>query len=224
MSDKPNVERDFRWAESLRVEAFSDAVFAIIITLLVIEIRRPEVEPGELRSALLAAWPSYTAYILAFMYIGVIWLNHHALFQRIRYVDSPLLWINLGILGTSALMPFPTGVLAGAFQSGDRADQEVAVVVYALVACLMSAAWLPVFPYLHRHRQLAHGHVPELEFRRQYSRPVVGVACYAAAGVLGWYVSPWLAIAVFVGMVVYHAWTSQGVPRLFSTLIRRQPG
>jgi uncharacterized membrane protein len=147
------------------------------------------------------------------MYVGVIWLNHHALFQRIRYVDYPLLWINLGILGTSALMPFPTGVLAGAFELGSLSDQKAAVVAYAVVAGLMSAAWLPIFPYLHRHRYLAHSHVPESEFRVQYSRPIVGIISYVVAGILGWYVSPWIAIAIFAGMVVYHAWTSQGLRR-----------
>jgi len=170
----------------------------------------PETGPGGLSAALLHAWPSYAAYLLAFLYVGVIWLNHHALFLRLRYVDTRFMWINLGILGASALVPFPTGVLAGAFESGNLDDQRAAVVAYAAVAGLMSAAWLPVFPYLQRHRHLAHSHVPAAEFRHQYSRPIVGVVSYAAAAVLGWYVSPLLSCMIFLGMVVYHAWTSQG--------------
>lgn len=203
--------RNLRLADSDRAELFSDGVFAIIITLLVIEIKRPEPGHGELGMALLRAWPSYTAYVLAFLYIGVVWLNHHSLFQRIRYVDTRLLWINLGILGTSALIPFPTGVLAEAFQAGTISDQKAAIVLYAVVAGMMSAAWLPIFHYLHRNPHLAHTFVLESEFRAQYLRPVVGIVSYAVAGILGWYVSPWIAIVIFCGMVAYHAWTSQGL-------------
>lgn len=211
MTDKTALKKDFNYTDSFRLAGFSDAVFAIIITLLGIEIHRPDVAPGKLGEALLHGWPSYAAYILAFIYIGVVWLNHHALFQRIERVDHSLLWINLGILGTSALIPFPTGVLATAFQSGNLNDQQSAVVLYAIVAGLMSAAWLPIFPYLHKNRHLAYDDVPDTEFRGQYSRPIVGVAAYVLAGILGWFVNPWLAIIIFVGMVLYHAWTSQGL-------------
>ncbi|HYC94428.1 MAG TPA: TMEM175 family protein [Sphingomicrobium sp.] len=197
--------------DASRVVGFSDAFFAIIITLLVIEIRRPDAAHGELGSALLAAWPSYAAFALAFVYVGVIWLNHHGLFRLIESVDTRLNWINLLILGTAALMPFPTGVLAEAFQSGNIADQRAAVVLYGVVAGLMSAAWVPIFPYLERQRAKLAPTVPSGYFYAQRSRPWIGVFAYVVAILGGWLINPWLAILIFVLMVIYHAWTSEGV-------------
>jgi hypothetical protein len=82
-----------------RLEAFSDGVFAIAITLLVIEIRPPEVHEGErLAHALWAQWPSYVAYLVSFLTIGVIWLNHHRIFEQVARVDGPLLLLNLNLL------------------------------------------------------------------------------------------------------------------------------
>jgi uncharacterized membrane protein len=206
---------------SMRVEAFSDAVFAITITLLVIEITRPEIGNGELASALLHQWPEFLAFAVSFVYIGVVWLNHHALFASIRQVDFGLNWINLGILGTAALLPFPTGVLASALGEGSHTDQQAAVVLYGIVGALMSAAWLPVFPYLHRHSDLLVDPSEAQLFRAQRSRPWVGVISFSVAALVGYFLSPVIAILLFVWMIAYHAATSEGlhanrISRLFA--------
>ena len=91
-----------------RLEAFSDGVLAIAITLLVIDIRPPEIHEGErLAHALWAQWPSYVAYLVSFLTIGVIWLNHHRIFEQVTRVDGPLLLLNLNLLLWTALIPFP---------------------------------------------------------------------------------------------------------------------
>jgi uncharacterized protein GlcG (DUF336 family) len=105
----------------------------------------------------------------------------------------------------------PTGVLAEAYQTGTLMDQRAAVVLYASVAGLMSAAWLPVFPYLARHPELLETEGTATYFAKQWSRPVVGVVAYVVAAAAGWLLHPAVAIAVFAFMVIYHAWTSRGL-------------
>jgi uncharacterized membrane protein len=117
--------------ETARIEAFSDGVFAIAITLLILEIQVPPQTPhGSLRSALANLWPSYLAFLASFMTIGVMWLNHHRLFTLINKKDDGLIAFNLLLLLGVTWLPFPTALLAEHLL-GAHADQQVAGVVYA---------------------------------------------------------------------------------------------
>jgi len=96
-----------------RLVAFSDGVFAIAITLLILEIR-PPAEYGNLLHELAALWPSYLAYALTFLFIGQVWANHHVMFDHIRVADRVILLLNTLLLMIVAFLPFATSVLAGA--------------------------------------------------------------------------------------------------------------
>src|SRR5262245_670253 len=116
--------------ETNRIEAFSDGMFAIAITLLILEIKVPEPAVGHLTPALLKQWPSYVAFVLSFVYIGVMWMNHHRMFTHIRRSNDTLLILNLLLLLGITAVPFPTAVLAANLGTP---DQRTAAVFYNAV-------------------------------------------------------------------------------------------
>ena len=105
--------------ESRRAEAFSDGVFAIAITLLVLDLRLPGAGPEHhtLIYQLLHDWPQYFAYVVSFLTIGIMWMNHHTIFAHITRVDRPLLVINLLLLMAVVAIPFPTSLVAEHLQT-----------------------------------------------------------------------------------------------------------
>jgi len=141
-----------RW-ETARVEAFSDGVFAIAITLLVLEIGVDPADFDHLWQALADEWPSYLAYVTSFLTVGGVWLAHHRLFSHLRYVDPMLMRLNILLLMVASFLPFPTGLLAEAFDVSTSAERA-AVVVYGVTAGLIealiraSARWAAAHPDL----------------------------------------------------------------------------
>jgi uncharacterized membrane protein len=122
-----------RW-DTDRVEAFSDGVFAIAITLLVLDIRVEDYD--HLGHALAHEWPAYLAYVTSFMTVGGVWIAHHGLFTRLRFIDPVLLRLNLLLLLVAAFLPFPTGVLAQSFHASAHAER-IAVVFYGATALVI---------------------------------------------------------------------------------------
>lgn len=199
-----------------RVEAFSDGVFAIAVTLLVLDLKAPEHAPGQLLDGLLRQWPAYLGYLASFGYVAVIWLNHHQAFTAIRRVDRGVHLANLALLFTTALVPFPTAVLSQAFIDGaDTPDARTAVALYAGVLSAMCASWLLLFNRVARcpERLAADGADPGM-FAAQRFRSMAGLIAYLSAGAIGVVFSPLLALAVFVVMPAFYALNIPGMARL----------
>ncbi len=132
--------------ETQRIEAFSDGVFAIAITLLIIEIGVPHVTGDEsLSEALGDLWPSYLAYVLSFVMIGIYWANHHSLFRLFVRTDHYFLMLNVFFLMTIAFLPFPTAVLGEYLDDAEQRD--TAVTLYALGLLLPAFGWFIVWLY-----------------------------------------------------------------------------
>jgi len=188
-------ERPRRLSESSRVEAFSDGVFSIAITLLVLELAIPAVRGG-FESELMGESVSYLAYLVAFASIGVIWMGHHTVFSRVRAIDSGLLWRNLVLLLTVSVVPFPTAVIASAFRVGNERDQAAAVVAYAVAGVASGVAWLLLFSHLRAHRNLVDLDTDPKFFR--LTEPIVTLVGYAISALIGWFVSPAAALVIFL--------------------------
>jgi len=209
-----------RLSESTRVEAFSDAVMAIVITILVLELRVPAHEPGRLLPALMTMWAPVAAFLISFLRVSVIWLNHHGLFVHIRRVDRTVLWLNLGILLNCMIVPLPTAILADALRDGNPPDLRAATVLYALLAALQSVAWVPVFRHLHAHRELVEPGTDAAFFHTQPVRPWIAVGVDLAAAAVAM-VSPVVALVLWTLSVIYLGVTSDGVQTMSFVARRR---
>lgn len=189
-----------------RLEAFSDGIFAIAITLLVLEIKVPP--PGAaLGAELLHLWSSYLAYVVSFLVIGAIWINHHAMFQHIVRVDGMLLLLNVLHLMPIAFLPFPTAVLAEAFHRGT--DEPVAAAFYGgiltVIGIFVNAMWW----YAARGHRLLGTHLTAKEARQIGRRFLVGPTVYAIATVIA-LVFPWLAVLLFILLNLFYLWPRWG--------------
>jgi len=129
--------------ETGRMEAFSDGVFAIAITLLILEISVPESAFEDLWSGIAHQWPSYLAYVTSFLTIGGIWAAHHGIFRRLAYANQRLMALNLLLLMAVSFLPFPTKLMAEAIH--DEGASRTAVIFYGatllVISLLLSALW-----------------------------------------------------------------------------------
>ncbi|MEV5787145.1 TMEM175 family protein [Streptomyces sp. NPDC051639] len=206
-----------------RAEAFSDGVLAIVITLLVLHLKPPPIDAGRLLAQLLSQWPTYLAYVASYLYIAVVWLNHKAAFQRIKVMTRGLHWANLGVLFSTALLPWPTALVSEAIAEGNPPDDRVAVGLYAIIGAMLWVSWMIFFHVLFRHPELLEDSVDETFFHGERLRAVVGALLYAAAGLVGVLTIPALALAIFVLLPLFYGITSHGYAQLKVLGRRRLP-
>jgi TMEM175 potassium channel family protein len=183
-----------------RTEAFSDGVFSIAATLLVLDLKVPETTGG-LLPALVHAWPAYASYAVSFITIGIIWLNHHAIFHHLRRVDRTLQVLNLLLLMTVALIPFPTAILAKYLESGH--DQAVAGAIYGVTMTAMGASFGSLWTYVLWNDRLRASAIAPARKRSLLVRFAVGTPIYAA-GIGVAFVSAKLSLLIYALLAVYY--------------------
>jgi len=186
-----------------RVEAFSDGVLAVAITLLVLDLKVERNGPDGRSLAFQIAhnWPNYVAYAVSFIVIGVIWVNHHALFSLIAHVDRVFLFQNLILLMFVTTMPFTTSTLAKFITAGG-ADARWAVVLYGISNIGMSVGYSMMLHRMVHHGLLKDPVTPEVG-RTALRRFGMGLLAYPAATGLGLIWPPLMLIAAG-GLAVFY--------------------
>ena len=197
---------------SRRLEGFSDGVFAIAITLLVLDLgvpARDQVRSGGLGSALAHQWPSYFAYLVSFLVIGIIWVNHHTMFGKVTLVDRPVLFTNLALLLVVSVLPFPTRLLAEYLTAGSDAHIAAAIYSGAMLAmgCAYSLLWLAVT----RDAGLLDEHLDPAAGRAALRRFGVGNVAYLATIGLS-FVSAIAALSVHAALALYYCFDQLATP------------
>lgn len=170
-----------------RVEAFTDGVVAIIITIMVLELKVPH---GEDFSALLPLWPVFSSYVLSFIFVGIYWNNLHNMFHAVQRVDGRVLWANLHLLFWLSLMPVSTAFM------GENHFAPAPVAIYGIDLTCCAAAYWVLATQLHRL------HAEDTAFAKALGNDRKGkfslVLC--VVGVLLSFVSPWLGLACYVAV------------------------
>ena len=196
--------------ETGRVEAFSDGVFAIAMTLLVLNIKVPNTDqPGQLGSLLWQQWPSYLAFVISFAFIGIMWVNHHRLFVHIRRIDHMLLVLNGALLLGVTAVPFPTAVLA---QYLGKPDEKAATMLYAGTYVVVALFFNVLWRYAASGHRLLGDEVDEAEVNRITRQYAYGPLLYLACFVLA-YINVAASLALNVALAIFFALPPNKVTR-----------
>ncbi len=194
--------------ETGRIEAFSDGVFAIAITLLVLELKVPHLPdgaaPGALAAALARQWPSYVALVTSFSTILIMWANHHAIFGMVHRIDAPFLYANGLLLLVVTVVPFPTALLAEYFE---KPAASVAAAAYGGTFVLAGVAYNLLWRTAIAGNLFRSG-VSEERIQERTRRYRLGVPLYLAA-TAGAFVSVHITVGICVALAI--VWIGAGV-------------
>jgi uncharacterized membrane protein len=184
-----------------RLESFSDGVFAIAITLLILTIAQPT-DYVHLGQDLADRWPSLAAYVVSFAVIGIMWFNHHSIFAHFARADRGLVYLNLVLLLTIAFIPYPTGVFGEALRRGSGA--QTAAVFYSATMAVNAYAWSALWLYASSRRRLLNDSFPESQRGPATLLFSIGVAVYTVSVGIA-FVNAYACLAFHGLMAVYYA-------------------
>ena len=192
-----------------RLEAFSDGVIAIVITLLVLEIHVPPLGAHagniEMRRAIIALLPNFAAYIISFLVCAVWWVAHHNFIHDLAFADSTLLWANNNFLLWLAFLPFPTALL------GQHPTMPIAAVLYGLIGTLTGLSFWVMRWYASVKGRLMKSHISEGELYRRVRIGLVSPLAYLIGSICAlWF--PLLAMCLYAAIPLYFAVLSMKRP------------
>lgn len=182
-----------------RLETFSDGVFAIAATLLILEIG-VDTRSRDLGDELVHIWPSYLAYATSFLVIGIIWLNHHHCVSLMGRVDRTFLFVNLLLLLVVSFIPFPTKLVA---EYLNRPDERSAVFAYASTLLLMAITYNLWWRYARRNRRLILDGVPETRLRAVDRAFDPGIPAYGTVLAIA-FVSPLASVILTLALALFY--------------------
>jgi len=183
-----------------RVESFSDAVFAIVVTLLVFEVKFPHIENAgnqAVWNGIVSTFPKLISWIISFLTVCVFWMNHHRLFDMFRRIDGGLFWANNIVLMFISLIPFPTLVI------GDYPYSSVATFFYGICLATASTAIIILRLYVRGHKDLLRPEISLKAFNQgTWLSVIYGVLFYLLGAGAGWF-STYLAFGIYFFIAVY---------------------
>jgi len=181
--------------EKSRLEAFSDGVFAIVITLLILDIRFPEVDYSQFTETLKSVLPRILAYVMSFIIIGLYWVTHHNSMHAMKKTDRGFLWLNILLLLCVSFIPFPTSLLGRyPFQAGP-------IVIYGITLIVSNVVGYIMLVYVHYRPHLAVSEFNEKYLRRHTPVYAVVNGAYLCA-ILVAHLLPLLSYLIYIGVVV----------------------
>jgi len=190
-------------SDTVRLEALSDGVIAVAITLLVLDLKVPHVGDGSLWRALVEQWPAYAAYVTSFLVIGILWVNHHSIFRQIRYAPRGLMLTNLTLLMLIVAIPFATSLVAD-YLTESGINAKVAMAAYNALALAIAIAMTVLWGYALRRPELLESDIDVQDARRAFPRFSIGSTVYAVL-ILVSFISALLALAGTFFVALYYA-------------------
>ena len=191
-----------------RIEAFSDGVFAIIVTLLVLDLKVPVLtnpaDVGELWQGMIAQLPRFLSWLISFIIVCKFWLNHHHVLGMARHADYGMVWINSIFLMGQSFIPFPTALI------GQYSENVLAVSIFGLVFALNTVLFIVLQSYI--QRRLLKPELVEQQDPNLFAKSFIGVASYLAGAAMAWLSIP-VAFVIYLITPFYFITPPGGRPR-----------